>query len=283
MKTFCYDPGCTYSLAEFEEVNSSTRAHEVMIDDTPISHFELDSKKHLIPMPQTPIEKEAAVMEIARQLANWNIQSRQNGVCTLSQGGFNFNGAILAPDVAFTPKEVYRALDEKQRRTFQGDPFSPTFAVEVEDLIATGKLSDLTHKFKDMYFPASLELGWLIDPINKEVFVFKRDKDGTVRRHKHAWYDTDGIATVLDGHNILPGFELGLWQIDEALSQVSFNAIVSNHTLTSDHHLSQDSSESEPSDDEDITCPKCDKSFDNIHHLMEHFEEEHARRKRKVA
>ena len=129
MKTVCYDPGRTYSLAEFEEINSSTRAHDVKIDDTPISHFDLDSKKHLIPMPQTPIEKEDAVGEIIRQLANWNIQTRQNGACTSSQGGFNFNWEIRAPDVAFTPKEVYRALDEEQRRSFQGDLFSPTFAV----------------------------------------------------------------------------------------------------------------------------------------------------------
>jgi Uma2 family endonuclease len=281
MKTFCYDPGRTYSLAEFEEVNSSTRAHDVKIDDTPISHFDLDSKKHLIPMPQTPIEKEAAVGEIFGQLRNWNIRTRQNGVPTSSQGGFNFNGEIRAPDVAFTPKEVYRALDEEQRRSFQGDLFSPTFAVEVEDLVATGKLSELSHKFKDTYFPAGLKLGWLIDPINKAVYVFKRDKDDTVRRHKHAWYDTDGIATVLDGRDVLPGFELKLWQIDEALSQVCF--MPCNRESYPDHHLSQDSSESKSSDDEDSACPKCGQSFDNTHHLIEHLEEEHARRKRKPA
>ena len=150
------------------------------MNGTPISHFNLDSKKHLIPMPQTPIKKEAAVGEIFRQLANWNIRTHQNGVPTSSQGGFNFCGQIRAPDVAFTSKEVYRALNDKQRRSFQGKLFSPTFAVEVEDLDATGKLSELTDTFKDMYFPAGLKLGWLVDPINKVVYVFKRDKDDTV-------------------------------------------------------------------------------------------------------
>jgi len=174
-----------------------------------------------------------------------------------------------------------RALDEEQRRSFQGDLFSPTFAVEVEDLIATGKLSELTHRFKDTYFPEGLKLGWLVDPINKEVYVFKRDKDGTVRRRNHAWYDTDGIATVLDGRDVLPGFELKLWQIDEVMSQVCF--MPCNRESYPDHHLSQDSSESEPSDDEDSACPKCGKSFDNTHHLIEHLEEEHARRKCKPA
>ena len=169
MKTFGYDPGRTYCLAEFEGVNSSLKAHDVKIDGTPISHFDLDSKKHLI-----------AVGEIFRQLANWNFRTRQNGVPTSSQGN-------PGPGVAFTSKEAYRALGEERRRSFQGEFFSPTFAVEVEDMDASGNLLEL----KDTYFPAGFKLGWLIDPINKAVYVFKQDKDGTVGRRKHAWYALD--------------------------------------------------------------------------------------------
>jgi len=76
MKTFCYDPGRTYSLAEFEEVNSSTRAHDVKM---PLRSRLQETPD---PMPQTPVEKEAAVGEIFRQIANWNIRTRQNGVPT---------------------------------------------------------------------------------------------------------------------------------------------------------------------------------------------------------
>jgi Uma2 family endonuclease len=279
MKHF-YDPDRTYSLAEFEEVNSSLRTHDVKIDETPISHFDLDSKKHLIPVPQTPIEKEAAVGEIFRQLANWNIRTRQNGVPTSSQGGFNFRREIRAPDVAFTTKAVYRALDEEQRRSFQGDLFSPTFAVEVEDLVATGKLSELTAKFKDIYFPAGLQLGWLVDPINKVIYVFKRDKDGTVRRRKHAWYNA-GTPAILDGQDVLPGFELKLWMIDEVLSQVFMPCIRESYP---DLHLSQDSSESElPSDNDDICCPTCAETFNTKDNFAQHFENEHLCRKRKPA
>jgi len=166
-------------------------------------------------MPQTP-----AAGEIFGQLRSWNIQTRQNGVPTMSQGGFNFGGRIQAPDVSFTPSDIYRGLDNNQLDTFQGDPFCPTFVVEVEDLSVTRKLNELTDKFRTTYFPAGVKLGWLVDPINWNIYVFKRDRDDVVRRYYHAWFDDDGVSTVLDGRDVLPGFQLQLWKIAEAISQV---------------------------------------------------------------
>jgi len=171
-------------------------------------------------MPQTPILKEVAVGEIFRQLANWNIQTRQNGAPTTSQGGFDFGEGIRAPDVAFTPSQVYRGLDENQLHTFQGDLFSPTFVAEVENVSETRKLKDLTNKFKTTYFPAGVELGWLVDPDNQKIYVFRRDRDDVVRCCNHDWYDDNGNPTVLDGCDVLPGFKLKMWKVDEAISQV---------------------------------------------------------------
>jgi hypothetical protein len=167
-------------------------------------------------MPQTPIQKEVAVGEIFRQLGDWNIQTRQNGAAT-SQGGFKFGEGIRAPDVSFTPREIYRGLDENQLGTFQGHPFSPTFVVEVENLLVTRKLNELTDRFQTTYLPAGVKLGWLV---NKNVYVFKRDRDDIVRRRYHAWCDANGDPTVVDGGDVLPGFKLELWMIDDAMSQV---------------------------------------------------------------
>jgi len=220
MTTFNYNPDRTYSLKEFEEINDFLKTHEVQIKDMPVSHFDRDSKGHLIPMPQTPIQIEVAVGEIFRQLLNWNIHTRQNGAPTASQGGFNFGERIRAPDVSFTPSNIYRGLDNNQLDTFQGNPFCPTFVVEVEDLSVTRKLNELSDIFKTMYFPAGVKLGWLVDPINWDIYVFKRDRDDVVRRYYHAWYDNNGVPTVVDGLEVLPGFQLQLWKIAEAISQV---------------------------------------------------------------
>jgi hypothetical protein len=127
-----------YTLEEFEAINSWQKTKPVGLDESSKRHFEsLDHISHfeyvsgyLIPMPEMPIEKEAVVLEIGSQLRNWNVETRQNGVPTSSQGGFNFTfelggRSIRAPDVAFTPKEIYRSLSVEQRRTFKGEPFHP--------------------------------------------------------------------------------------------------------------------------------------------------------------
>ncbi|CAG8635126.1 1886_t:CDS:2 [Acaulospora morrowiae] len=109
--------------------------------------------------------------EIVRQLGNWNIQTRQNGDVKTAQGGFNFSvggqRTIRAPDVSFTPKAVSRRLTELQRWNFQGQPFTPTFVVEVGDTqSSTSAFWELDDKFKREYFAVgtSVQLGWLIDP-----------------------------------------------------------------------------------------------------------------------
>ena len=216
---FDYQPDRIYTFEEFEAVNDWLKTHELVIDNVPISHFELDSEGKLIPMPQTPIKKEAAVGEIVGQLRNWNINTRQNGGVTTSQGGFNLSTTggrtIRAPDVAFTPKQTYCNLTQQQLLTFRGQPFSPIFAVEVEDLSVASKLSELTRKFKDEYFPAGVELGWLIDPRGKDIYVFKKNRTGTVHRRHHGWND-------VGGGGVLPGFVLKVWRIEEAISQVCY-------------------------------------------------------------
>ena len=51
---------------------------------------------------------------------------------------------------------------------------------------------------------------------------FRKDADGVVRQREHMWFDDDGEATVLSGHDVLPGFGLKVWKIDEVTSQVCF-------------------------------------------------------------
>ena len=63
--------------------------------------------------------------------------------------------------------------------------------------------------------------------------------------------EPDGVATVRDGRDVLPRFQLRLCDIDDALSQVCF--ISCNRESYSDHRLSQDSSASESPSDGDMS------------------------------
>ena len=123
-----------YSLREFEYISEQLKNRPIKIKEEFVHHFERDKAGKLVPMPPTTIYKEAVVAKIAYQLEDWNVGTKQGGVVTTSQGGFKLgNGEIRAPDVAFTSKEICHRLSNRQIWTFQGEAFSPTFVVEVND------------------------------------------------------------------------------------------------------------------------------------------------------
>ncbi|PKK71281.1 hypothetical protein RhiirC2_828439 [Rhizophagus irregularis] len=223
----------TYNLEEFEFIKDHIK------DNYP--NFEFVNGK-LVPVSYSPIVYEAIVHEISRQLGNWNINNSKNGVVTTSKGGFDFNVSggqkIRAPDVTFTPANIYRSLDEEQLWSFNGQPFTPFFVVEVANLKKKEVDKEIDTKFKKEYFAigTSVELGWLIDPLNRIIQVYKRNKNGEPYRRKRPW-------VYLEGGKHLPGFTLELWPIDDIIAQ--------------EINYEDDSSEEE--DEEE--CPYCNASI----------------------
>ncbi|CAG8724172.1 1822_t:CDS:2 [Acaulospora morrowiae] len=251
----------TYTFEEFEFINKQLETRTLEINGQPVSLFDLDKNGKLVPMPQATHCMEVTVAEIVRQLGDWNIQTRQNGDVKTSQGGFNFNVGgqrmIRAPDISFTPKAVSRQLTELQRWTFQGQPFTPTFVVEVGDTqSSTSAFGELDDKFKREYFAVgtSVQLGWLIDPKNKRIWVYKRNQHGNVYRREHVWND-------VKGDNVLPWFTLEVQMIEEAISKESSETSSENEELQ-------------------INCPECEKTFSCRHYFIKHYTNEHARKRR---
>ena len=206
------DLDLSYTIEEFELINKQLKTSSIEIKGQPIDLFELNENGKLIPMPQVTVEFEAVVGEIARQLGNWNVWNRQDGIITTSQGGYDFNVGgqrkIDAPDVAFLSREVYNNLTKQQRRTFQGPPFSPIFAVKVADISKQSDFERLDFKIKNDYFAmeSSVRLAWLIDPVNKKIHLYRRG----MRRYPWGWRD-------ISGEDVLPGFTLEVWKIDEVI------------------------------------------------------------------
>ncbi|CAG8694956.1 17748_t:CDS:2, partial [Acaulospora morrowiae] len=116
------------------------------------------------------LTKSESLFQCHRPLTAWSVEGRKS---------------IRAPDVSFTPDAVSSQLTELQRWTFQGGPFTPTFIVEV----------------RDTEIGTFVQLGWLIDPKNRKIWVYKRNQHGNVFCREHAWKD-------LKGDNILPEFTL---------------------------------------------------------------------------
>ncbi|RIA99606.1 hypothetical protein C1645_746677 [Glomus cerebriforme] len=243
----------SYTLKEFKYINSRLKNYTLEIDGHPVNLFELDKNGKLVPMPQTPCAREAVVAEIARQLCNWNIQTQQGGGVTTSQGGFNFvidhQSAIRAPDVAFIPQNMVLRLTDKQAWTFQSAPFTPTFLVEVADIgedIDNSKFKKVDKRFKEELITQStmVQLGWLIDPQHKRIYIYRRG-----RRHSNPrWGD-------INGENVLPGFVLDMSLIDRIIDPPP--------------------PAPSPQEARQINCPDCNNTFNNKYEFMKHYEKIH--------
>jgi len=110
------------------------------------------------------------------------------------------NGAKRSPDLAWLRNERWEALTEREREAFP--PLCPDFVVELRS--PTDRLNYLQEKMEE-YVSNGARLGWLIDPFEKKVYVY---------RPQTAVEVLDDPPTI-SGEPSLPGFVLdvqALWE-----------------------------------------------------------------------
>lgn len=160
--------------------------------------FERNAKGQLIVMPPTGGESGKRNADITIDLGIWNRQNKL-GIVFDSSTGFKLpNGADRSPDAAWVKLERWEALTLEQRKKFP--TLAPDFVIELRS--ATDDLKPLQEKMQE-YRDNGVRLGWLIDPQNKRVEIYRQGKDKEVLRS----------PTALSGEDVLPGFVLDLKQI----------------------------------------------------------------------
>ncbi|NEQ79110.1 MAG: Uma2 family endonuclease, partial [Moorea sp. SIO2I5] len=92
-------------------------------------------------------------------------------------------------------RERWEALTPEQRRKFP--PIVPDFVIELRS--ATDDLEMLRSKMGE-YRDVGVQLGWLINPQQQQVEIYRQGQDVEVRN----------LPTELSGENLLPGFRLRL-------------------------------------------------------------------------
>ncbi len=109
--------------------------------------------------------------EIAKQLTNWQSQHKCGRVFD-SSGGFRLpDGSILSPDAAYLSPERLQTLPKGGLRGFP--KICPDFVIEL--LSESDTLSALQEKMLD-WMSNGAQLGWLIDPYIRQVFIYRPDK-----------------------------------------------------------------------------------------------------------
>lgn len=161
-------------------------------------HIERTANGEILIMASTGGETGYRNSKLSFQLELWNRRTKL-GVTFDSSTGFRLpNGANRSPDAAWIPNEWWERLSREERQRFL--PLSPLFAIKLRS--ATDTPSTLRAKMQE-YIDNGTELGWLIDPFERTVEVYRSDAKVTV------W---QGIQTI-SAAPILPDFELELADI----------------------------------------------------------------------
>ena len=154
---------------------------------------------HLIVNPPTGSESGKRNAKIATQLGVWGEANEQLGEYFDSSTGFELpNGANRSPDASWIQKERWEALTPEQRKGFA--PLCPDFVLELRS--ETDNLNDLREKMQE-YMDNGARLGWLIDPHNKRVEIYRIGQAVEVLEN----------PTTLSGETVLPRFTLTLKRI----------------------------------------------------------------------
>lgn len=138
--------------------------------------------------------------ELNLEVGLWNRQQKTGKVFDSSTGFALPQGGDRSPDVAWIPLEKWQALSPEQRRGFL--PLCPDFVIEL--LSPSDSWTQGQAKMEE-YRNNGCRLGWLLDPKNKRVAIYRADRPVEIQK----------APATLSGETVLPGFELDLaflWQ-----------------------------------------------------------------------
>ena len=138
--------------------------NEVRIERTAGGELELMTPVH--------IDTGSKELEIAAQLRNW-ARRDSSGVAFGPSAGFTLsNGAMRSPDSSWIPKSRLAELTAEDKRGF--GHICPDFVIELRS--RTDSLRVLQAKM-DEYMENGARLGWLIDPQNRHVYVYRPNSE----------------------------------------------------------------------------------------------------------
>lgn len=159
--------------------------------------LERTAEGELIIMPPTGWESGNRNSRLTQRLGNWT-DADGTGLAFDSSTGFKLpNGANRSPDASWVSRQRLAALNPDPAKFL---PMAPDFAVELRS--ANDSLKTLQQKMQE-YIDNGVRLGWLIDPQNQRVEIYRPNRDVEVLQ----------APTSLSGEDVLPGFVLDLTQI----------------------------------------------------------------------
>ncbi|MBW4623759.1 MAG: Uma2 family endonuclease [Cyanosarcina radialis HA8281-LM2] len=163
--------------------------------------FELTAQGELVIVSPVGGEGGSQEADLISQVWTWNCQT-QLGIVFSSSTIFRLpNRAERSPDVAWVRLKRWESLTAEEQKAFS--PICPDFAIELRS--PSDRLKPLQAKMQE-YIDNGLRLGWLIDPQNRRVEIYRPEQAVEVL----------ASPTSLSGENVLPGLVVDVSQILKA-------------------------------------------------------------------
>jgi Uma2 family endonuclease len=160
--------------------------------------LERTSQGDLAIMPPTGSETGRENFELTVLFGLW-VHADGSGVGFDSSTGFTLpNGAKRSPDLAWVKRTRWEALTPEQRKVFA--PLCPDFVLELRS--PSDALEYVQAKMQE-YLDNGARLGWLIDPIERKVYIYR----------PQAPVECLDNPQAISGEPVLPGFVLELGRV----------------------------------------------------------------------
>jgi Uma2 family endonuclease len=192
LSTIAPEPREPFKL-NVKEMELTDEQFSRLCQENPELRLELSAQGELIIMAPTGFETGRRNSRLTRHLDSWAETDRTGVACDSSTLFTLPNGAKRSPDASWVKKERLAALTENQREGVL--PLCPDFVVELRS--PTDSLSVLQEKMQE-YIENGARLGWLIDPIEKRVYVYRPGQPA----------ESLDNPDTLSGDPVLPGFVL---------------------------------------------------------------------------
>lgn len=159
----------------------------------PELRIERNSEGDLIIMPPSGGKTGSINFKLNVIFGNW-VETDETGIGFDSSTGFTLpNGAKRSPDLSWVKRERWNAISEKEQSEFP--PLCPDFVAEIRSPSDSKKT--LIKKMQE-YKENGAQLGWLLDPIEQEVNIFRPQSE----------METISGHTEISGEPLLHGFIL---------------------------------------------------------------------------
>ena len=159
--------------------------------------LEETAQGELIIMPPVGAISGNRESEFNADVVIWNRETKLGKVFSSSTVFILPNGGKRSPDVAWISNERWNKLTLEEQEKFA--PICPDFVIELRS--RTDALNQVQSKMQE-YLNSGLKLGWLIDPQNQQVEIYRQNKPAEIVL----------LPTTLSGENVLSGFSLELAQ-----------------------------------------------------------------------